>query len=159
MKRNKHLKKALILILTSLNLQNAFSEDNFFNRNYFSYLQQIGNSKFRLWIADNDQKRGEGLMGVFSSQLKSKEGMIFVYPYSKGLSFWMKNVPVPLDIAFINRNGYILNIERMIPYSLNFTLSKGHAVYAIEAKAGSLTKVLKVGQKLNLPRHLTANCR
>lgn len=53
----------------------------------------------------------QGLMGRRS--LPKNQGMLFIFPYSDHLSFWMKNTLIPLSIAFINREGIITEIIKM----------------------------------------------
>ncbi len=44
--------------------------------------------------------------------------MIFVYEADEHLSFWMKNTTLPLTLAFLSRDGEILQIEELKPLSL-----------------------------------------
>jgi len=70
-------------------------------------------------------------------QMPQDEGMLFVFEYPQPLSFWMKNTYLPLDIAFVSKDGTILNILRMEPLNeVPRYLSRGPALYAIEANAG-----------------------
>ncbi len=49
------------------------------------------------------------------SELPENHGMLFVFPDAKRLSFWMKDTRIPLSIAFIDDNGYIVDIQKMDP--------------------------------------------
>ena len=91
---------------------------------------QLGNKKIYAEVADNPNTRNQGLM--FRAMLGADCGMLFVYPRSEKLSFWMKNTSIPLSIAFINESGTITNIENMIPHNLSNTCSLGSALYALE---------------------------
>jgi uncharacterized membrane protein (UPF0127 family) len=62
--------------------------------------------------------------------------MLFVYPEEQILSFWMRNTRIPLDIAFIDRNGFILEIQRMEPHDDASHASKQPAMYALELRKG-----------------------
>jgi uncharacterized membrane protein (UPF0127 family) len=44
----------------------------------------------------------------------------------------MRNTRIPLDIAFIDRNGSIVNIEQMQAQTDENTLSAGPVMYALE---------------------------
>ena len=88
-------------------------------------------------IADTRALRERGLMGRDS--LPGNEGMLFVYADEQVRSFWMRNTPIALDIAFVDRNGSILNIETMEPNSDDSTLSVSPAMYALEMSAGWFT--------------------
>jgi uncharacterized protein len=60
-------------------------------------------------------------------------GMLFVYKREEYVSFWMKNVPFPLDIAYIDRFGIIKEIQHMKPLNEKITYpSKYPVMYALE---------------------------
>lgn len=85
-------------------------------------------------IADTPALRERGLMERDS--LPENHGMLFVYPEERELSFWMRNTPLALDIAFIDRAGTIVNIETMQPNDDENTVSNRPAMYALEMEAG-----------------------
>ncbi|HSM07579.1 MAG TPA: DUF192 domain-containing protein [Gemmatimonadota bacterium] len=85
-------------------------------------------------IADTPALRERGLMERDS--LPENHGMLFVYPEERDLSFWMRNTPLALDIAFIDRAGTIVNIETMQPNDDENTVSSRPAMYALEMEAG-----------------------
>lgn len=89
-------------------------------------------------IADTPQKRSLGLM--YRKNIHPKLGMLFIFPKAQNLSFWMKNTLIPLDIAFINSNGIIMQLERMTPLDQNVTRSHQKASYALEVNAGFFQK-------------------
>jgi uncharacterized protein len=85
-------------------------------------------------IADTPALRERGLMG--RDALPENHGMLFVYAAEQIRSFWMRNTPIALDIAFIDRNGTIINIGTMEPNTDESTLSSSPAMYALEMAAG-----------------------
>ena len=85
-------------------------------------------------VAATPETRTTGLMHRFS--LKPGHGMLFVFSTPQPLAFWMKNTFIPLSIAFISRDGDILNIEDMSPQTENTHPSRGLAQYALEMKKG-----------------------
>src|SRR5688572_14639756 len=90
-----------------------------------------------LWaeVADDEGERQQGLM--FRREMGKDAGMIFVFAHPHRASFWMKNTPLPLSIAFLDANKKVLNIEKMQPYDeTHYTWSKGEALYAVEAHQG-----------------------
>ena len=112
---------------------------------------QLGNQKFVLQVADTDEERMYGLM--FRKELAPDEGMIFVYPSDNWRSFWMKNTFIPLDIAFVNERGMVVNVEQMAAHDLNNTESTAPAKYAIELPLGAALRAgLKPGMSLQIPR-------
>ncbi len=51
--------------------------------------------------------------------------------------FWMKNVPIPLDIIFVGTDNRILNIAAMTtPYSEESVLSAGMTNAVLELRGG-----------------------
>jgi uncharacterized membrane protein (UPF0127 family) len=69
--------------------------------------------------------------------LSKNNGMLFVYPKQSRQSYWMKNTHIPLSIAFIDRTGKIINIQKMKP---DQTHEKYRALmpfwYALEVNQG-----------------------
>ena len=77
--------------------------------------------------------------------------MLFVFEYDQILSFWMKNTPTALSIAYITSDGYIKNIFDMQPFSLSSVVSTGYVRYALEVPKGWFEKVgIKTGDKIIL---------
>jgi uncharacterized membrane protein (UPF0127 family) len=95
---------------------------------------RIGSVEVTAEIADNDELRGRGLMNRDS--LAENHGMLFVYGTAQVRSFWMRNTRIPLDIAFIDANGVIINIEQMEPQSDHNYYSQGPMMYALEMDQG-----------------------
>ena len=95
---------------------------------------RIGGVEVTAEIADNEELRGKGLMNRDS--LAEDHGMLFVYGAAQVRSFWMRNTRIPLDIAFIDSNGVIINIEQMEPQSDENYYSQGPMMYALEMDRG-----------------------
>ena len=64
------------------------------------------------------------------------DGMLFVFPGPMQQSFWMKDTHVPLDVAFVDEKGMVLNIEKGVPGSPRRMLSRGPAMYVLEVPMG-----------------------
>jgi len=94
----------------------------------------IGDHKLSVEVASTPGTRETGLMNRFS--LQPDHGMLFVFEAPQPLAFWMKDTYIPLSIAFVDRNGRILNIEDMRPQDEATHWSKGEALYAIEMRQG-----------------------
>ena len=103
-----------------------------------SFIEQNSHQTFKIIdieIANNHKERAEGLMGYRS--LSDSQGMFFIYPKEKILSFWMKNTLIPLDIIFINKSQQIVKIHpNAVPMNETSILSKKPASYALEVNAG-----------------------
>jgi uncharacterized membrane protein (UPF0127 family) len=95
---------------------------------------RVGGSTVTVEIADDPDLRSRGLMNRDS--LPEDTGMLFVYPEEQILSFWMRNTRIPLDIAFIDRNGFILEIQQMEPHDDASHASTQPAMYALELRKG-----------------------
>ena len=65
--------------------------------------------KIRVEVVRTEGEKAKGLM--FREKLGKNEGMLFVYEREETLSFWMKNTRIPLSIAFIAKNGKIVDIQ------------------------------------------------
>src|SRR3990167_4564727 len=85
-------------------------------------------------LANNHITRECGLMDRKS--MNKNRGMLFKFPYSTRLSFWMKNTYIPLDIAYIDNDGKILQIENMIPLSTRPVVANHECRYALEVNKG-----------------------
>ncbi|MDR1863621.1 MAG: DUF192 domain-containing protein [Treponema sp.] len=85
-------------------------------------------------IARTGKQRERGLM--FRKELKDGEGMLFIFERDQILSFWMKNTLVPLSIAYISRDGVILEIRDLEPGNLRPVASSRSCRYALEVPRG-----------------------
>ena len=78
-------------------------------------------------------------------------GMLFIFEYDQLLSFWMKNTPTPLSIAFITKDGKIKDIFDMQPFSTASKTSTGYVRYALEVPQGWYKKNgIKTGDVLKI---------
>lgn len=89
-------------------------------------------------IAGTPEDRKQGLM--FRKNLPEGEGMFFIFEYDQILSFWMRNTYIPLSIAFITRDGRIIEIRDMYPHDENSVASSRSVRYALEVPQGWFTR-------------------
>ena len=78
---------------------------------------QIEDKVYNLLVATTEEEKEKGLMGI--EELPENEGMLFDYsdePQAE-LSFWMKNVDIPLDMIFINQDGIVISVKQGVPNS------------------------------------------
>lgn len=79
-------------------------------------------------------------------------GMLFVFEKEQILSFWMKNTPHPLSIAYLDSKGKIRNIYDMTPFSLAPIESTVSVKYALEVPQGWFNKNnIQVGDVVQIP--------
>jgi uncharacterized membrane protein (UPF0127 family) len=75
--------------------------------------------------------------------------MLFTFERPGQQCFWMKNTLIPLDIAFVDDAGAIVNIEQMKPQTLDGHCSEKPVRYALEMNDGWFAKRgLKPGARL-----------
>ena len=67
---------------------------------------------YEVEIAKNEDQWATGLM--HRSSLENSKGMLFVFPYLKRYSFWMKNTLIPLDIIWMDEGQRVIHIEKMV---------------------------------------------
>ena len=109
----------------------------------------IGETQVKVEIADTPQLRAKGLSG--RKRLKDGRGMLFVFEFSRRQSFWMKDTPIPLSIAFISSDGTICQIEQMTPFNLNKISSDSPVKYALEVNQGYFKKNgITIGMQVDL---------
>lgn len=68
--------------------------------------------KINLEVAETPEQQMMGLM--YRPALPDERGMLFVFPSAQPLRFWMKNVPVALDMVFLHK-GEIKYIQTSAP--------------------------------------------
>jgi uncharacterized membrane protein (UPF0127 family) len=68
-----------------------------------------------LMAATTEEQRERGLMEVTDDDLGGYDGMIFEYPVETDGSFWMRNTPMPLSIAFFDKGGEFVSSADMEP--------------------------------------------
>jgi len=73
----------------------------------------IGKASLTTEIAASSAHEERGLM--YRTQLGDNDGMIFLLPKVTTAEFWMKNTLIPLSVAFIDKDGVILEIHDMQP--------------------------------------------
>jgi uncharacterized membrane protein (UPF0127 family) len=101
-------------------------------------------------VARTHEEKARGLM--FREKLGPNEGMLFVYEREEILSFWMKNTPLPLSIAFLDQKGKIVDIQHMESFSLRTHVSAFPAMYALEMNKNWFKKNgINVGDVVKMP--------
>lgn len=110
-------------------------------------------NEFVFEIADTDSERVQGLSG--RKDISSDYGLLFVFPTSGSYGFWMKDMHVSIDIAWLSEDGTVLKIEE------NVSPSTFPAVFypprpvrlVLETKAGEMRKQgWDVGTRVPLPK-------
>lgn len=98
-------------------------------------------------LALTEEEQAQGFMK--RKNIPDGTGMLFVFDVDKIASFWMKNTPTPLSIAFINSDGKIRDLFDMRPFSEKSVKSTGYVRYALEVPQGWFEKNgVKCGDRL-----------
>jgi len=63
---------------------------------------KFGNASFDAKIALNDLQRTKGLSGV--KEMSADEALIMAFPYEDRWKVWMKDMNIPLDIVWLDKN-------------------------------------------------------
>jgi len=84
--------------------------------------------------------------------LPQHRGMLFIYPMPQPLVFWMKDTVIPLSIAFIDKTGVIVSIQKMTPLQTEVRYrTPKPAPYALEVNQGWFdAQKIRVGSKVDL---------
>ena len=98
-------------------------------------------------VAATDQNRQVGLMN--RQAMPQQHGMLFVFTQPNTHCMWMRNTLIPLSVAFIDDEGYIINIEDMKPQTEDNHCARQPARYALEMNFGWFAqRGIKPGVKL-----------
>lgn len=110
---------------------------------------ELGAGMYRIEaeLAASPQTRQIGLMN--RRVMAPQHGMVFVFTEEERHCMWMKNTLIPLSVAFLDKQGRILNIEDMQPQTDNNHCAAGPARYALEMNLGWFaSKGIKPGDSL-----------
>jgi len=98
---------------------------------------KLNNKNYRLLVADSEDKWGKGLM--FYRNLKSADGMIFIFPDKRLRAFWNKNTYLDLDV-------YWLENDKVVGLDFLPSIEKTKNVFSIRSP-GSVDKVIEIVAK------------
>ena len=81
-------------------------------------------------IPSTPESFSAGLM--FRESLDKDTGMFFIFEDVGEKSFHMRDTTIPLDIAFINKEGVIESIKQLKPLDETYVYSNAEVLYALE---------------------------
>ena len=84
----------------------------------------------KIEVVSNSQERKLGLM--YRENLPYDNAMFFIWEYKKRQCMWMRNTYIPLNVAYLDSSGKILEIYDMVPLSDESVCSKKRVRYALE---------------------------
>jgi uncharacterized protein len=85
-------------------------------------------------VAADEQARETGLM--FRHGLEPNHGMLFVFDPAMKACMWMRNTLIPLSVAFIDRDGRVVNIEEMQANTDQVHCARHEVPFALEMAHG-----------------------
>lgn len=109
---------------------------------------ELAGDTYNVAVADTPDELSRGLMGV--EDLSPLDGMLFVYSSERFVSHWMKDTLIPLDIAFFDAGGNLVNVlsmETCPDDDCPSYASDAPAQYAVEVPFGGFDD-LPAGSKL-----------
>ncbi|MCX7611203.1 MAG: DUF192 domain-containing protein [Ignavibacterium sp.] len=161
-KKNSNIIKIVSIVLVStlilffitkdffIKSENTMMEYTFTKEGELVFTDSTGNQKVKIdiEIADDDYQRELGLMNRKSMQ--ENQGMLFIFPFERYQSFWMRNTFISLDMIFADSNKTIVTIHKntQILSDQSYPSSKP-AKYVVEVVAGFTDKYkIQIGDKI-----------
>lgn len=104
---------ALTLLFNACQPTNSSTAVKEFDADHYFPIQFAENSIY-LQLALTDSEQTRGLM--HRSSLKRDHGMLFIFQEPGQQAFWMRNTSIPLDLAYLNPSGTVVEIHKLYPY-------------------------------------------
>lgn len=104
----------------------------------------IGQKQLSLALAETFAEQTRGLGGCTEIPLDS--GMLFPYNPAKQVSFWMKDMLIPIDIIWIH-NGKVVGIEHSVPPPKPGTPDANLAIYTPREPVDNVLEIKSRGAK------------
>lgn len=74
---------------------------------------------------------------MYLEQLADDEGMLFIFPCAQRVSFYMANTPAPLSCAYLDPDGFIVEIHDLEPFNQSSVWSNSTNIqYVLETRQG-----------------------
>lgn len=111
----------------------------------------LGDTTLLVALAASNSQRAQGLM--FVEDLGDLDGMLFVFSIDVTSAFWMKNTLLPLDIAFFDAGGILVDRLEMVPCEADPCpryQAAGPYRFALEAPSGTVLSSLEPTDRLQV---------
>ena len=144
----------VVCAATALFLYQHYWDDvqrSFFNEEAMHTIY-IGLVAITVTVADDQDERKQGLSRV--TELRDLEGKLFIFDNDARHGIWMKDMYMPIDIIWIDKNLQIIHIaENIQPDSFpEVFLPPTGARFVLEMNAHFVSSLkLKVSDRLTLP--------
>ena len=98
---------------------------------------KIANKQYNVLVAESDEEKSEGLQNL--SELGENDGMLFIFDEEEGdneISMWMKDVEIPLDIVFINKDLEVISVHQGVPGNEDY-ITEENVAFVLEVNVNS----------------------
>lgn len=138
----------VLLSLVACNQEKTLPQTVSDKDTYFSI--SIDDIPLNLQLALNQSEQAKGLM--YRDSIPENHGMLFLFERPGPRAFWMRNTRIPLDLAYFDTNGCLLEIHKLYPYNENAVPSRSHEILiVVETNQGWFQRNnVKPGAKINL---------
>lgn len=128
---------ALLVLSAFVNVPRAIADEITFARDRLAIETSDGRvHAFDVELALTPVQRARGLM--FREVMAPDAGMLFLFDREEPRAFWMKNTYLPLDMVFIDREGFIVAIATdTVPLTETPVPSGAPALAVLELNAGT----------------------
>jgi len=110
----------------------------------------LKDKKLYVLTANNPTEWQQGLK--YYTSLPDSVGMLFIFPEETPLSFWMKDTPMDLSIAYIDKKGVIFEIHDLKAFDETPVESKSPGQFALEVNRGWFERNnIKIGDTVIIP--------
>ena len=124
------------------------------DRQYQKTTVRLGDGVFTALIAQSNAQQAKGLGGI--TRLSDTDAMLFVYEAPRQNKIWMKNMNIPIDVIWLDREKRVVHIERSLQPS-SYPKTYGPTTqtqYVLEVAAGTVdTKQIGVGTQAGFTLH------
>lgn len=112
--------------------------------------------KIKTWVSITETEQKKGLSFLKEKEFKEDEAMLFIGLYDKARQFWMPNTFFNLDLFFLDKDFYVINIHRDLPHYTkrepHSNVPRSKTVYCrhvLELKANSpLAQHIQIGSQI-----------
>ena len=141
----------LIFFLFSLSGCYRSDQKKNFDFNYYFPIS-LKETIFYAQIAITPQELSSGLM--FRKSLRDNHGMLFIFKNPQQVSFWMKNVSIPLDIGYFDASGILVEYYHLYPHDETPLFSRSKNIkYVLEMNKGWFkNNNIKTGNSINIDK-------
>lgn len=110
----------------------------------FAQLELPSGALIKVYIARSPDEQKKGLSSIASHEFKDNEAMLFPATKMQWRQFWMPDTHFDIDVIFLSKDFYVLDIHRSLPKTQKGTpkrlIPKSKTVYSqhvLELKSSS----------------------